>query len=403
MPAALRAALLSRALVLGVAVAAAALLDLSASDAASFDAPRLTQPFGDLGDAIVSPLARWDAVWYLTIARDGYGGSGPDAAFFPLYPLLVALAGVGASPGALLVGAYAVSLAAFGGALHLLHRLASLELGPRHADAAVLLLALFPASLWFGAPYSESLFLLLSVGAFYAARTGRWAWAGSLAGLASATRSAGILLLIPLAILYLYGPREDAPGRGRHPLRRDAAWLLLAPAGLAAYSVHLAVVHGDAFAYLALQEAWHREFAGPFAGVWHGATAAFDGLRQLVSGSREPVYFEQAGGDPFEVARRNLTDFAFLLFALPAAWGVARRLPAAYGAYVVAALALPLSFPVGPQPLMSLPRFVSVLFPVFLWLALVCEERRVTRPVLVASSAGLAVLTAQFATWHWVA
>ena len=47
-----------------------------------------------------------------------------------------------------------------------------------------------------------------------------------------------------------------------------------------------------------------------------------------------------------------------------------RRLPAAYGAYVVAALALPLSYPVGPQPLMSLPRFVAVLFPLAIWLAL---------------------------------
>ena len=43
------------------------------------------------------------------------------------------------------------------------------------AGATVWLVALFPAALYFGAPYSESLFLLVSVGAFYAARTGRWA------------------------------------------------------------------------------------------------------------------------------------------------------------------------------------------------------------------------------------
>jgi hypothetical protein len=84
--------------------------------------------------------------------------------------------------------------------------------------------------------------------------------------------------------------------------------------------------------------------------------------------------------------------------------GVVRRLPAAYGAYVVAALALPLSFPVGPQPLMSLPRFLAVLFPLFMWLALALGERVVLRRVVVAvSTLGLVVFTARYATWHWVA
>ena len=71
--------------------------------------------------------------------------------------------------------AYAVALAAFLGALTLLHRLVSLELGRPLARPVLLLLAVFPAALYFGAPYAESLFLLLAVGAFYAARTGRWA------------------------------------------------------------------------------------------------------------------------------------------------------------------------------------------------------------------------------------
>ena len=44
-------------------------------------------------------------------------------------------------------------------------------------------------------------------------------------------------------------------------------------------------------------------------------------------------------------------------------------LPLAYGVYVIAALALPLSYPVASQPLMSLPRFLVVLFPLSIWLA----------------------------------
>jgi hypothetical protein len=83
--------------------------------------------------------------------------------------------------------------------------------------------------------------------------------------------------------------------------------------------------------------------------------------------------------------------------------GVLRRLPAAYGAYVAAALALPLSFPVGPQPLMSLPRFLAVLFPLFMWLALVCRTPRRRMVVLGLMTLGLCAYTARYATWHWVA
>jgi hypothetical protein len=381
-------------------------------NALRFDVPALTQPFGGLGDVLLSPLARWDAAWYLDIAATGYADEVARTAFFPLYPLLVRGVGElgGGSPGALLIAAFAVSLGAFLGALALFWRLVALELGRPLARPALLLLAVFPGALYFGAPYSESLFLLASVGAVYAARTGRFAPAGACAGAAAATRSAGILLLVPLAILYLWGPRSDRPPdharpslRPRHPLRPDFAWLLLAPLGIAAYAGYLELAEGHGLAFLEVQDAWHRDFAGPLGGVWDGLVAAVDGARQLLSGSREPVYFQQAGGDPFRVASMNVMLFAFLAFALAACVGVLRRLPAAYGAYTVAALALPLSFPVGPQPLMSLPRFLAVLFPIFMWLALVCEERRVTDRVAAASALGLGLFTAQFATWHWIA
>jgi hypothetical protein len=378
-----------------VAVVAATQMDSSGREnEGKFDDESLTHPFGGVPDDLLSPLARWDATWFLEIARDGYDG-GLDAAFFPLYPLLVrALVFPFPSEGALLVSAYVVSLACFSGALWLLHRLVELELGRPVATASVWLLALFPAAVYFGAPYSESLFLLASVGAFYAARTGRWAWAGALAGAASATRSAGLVLLVPLAILWL----ESSPRRAR-----DAAWLALAPLGIAAYALYLGLDHGDALAFVDVQEAWHRDFAGPFVGVWDGAVAAWDGVRQLASGSNETVYFERAGGDPQVVARMNLMLFGFLVFGAVAVVGAFRRLPRAYGAYALAALALPLSFPVDPQPLMSLPRFLAVLFPLFIWLAVVTEARRWTVPVAAVSAVGLVAFTARFASWEWIA
>ena len=127
-----------------------------------------------------------------------------------------------------------------------------------------------------------------------------------------------------------------------------------------------------------------------------------DGARQLLSGQREEVYFEQAAGDPYRIAAINLMLFGTLVFAVVACLGCLRRLPKAYGAWVAVSLVLPLTFPVQPQPLMSLPRFVAVLFPIFMWLALWSEERRATARVAAVSALGLGLFTAQFASWHWV-
>ncbi len=416
-------ALVSRLVVAAVACYAALAAEGEArfvAQAERFDAPALTAPLGGLGDLLLTPLARWDAAWFLSIAADGYeSADSPRTAFFPLYPLLARGLGElgGGGPGATLVAAYLVSVAAFAGALLLLWKLTALELGRRFAAPALLLLCAFPASLFFGAPYSESLFLLASVGAFYAARTGRWAWAGVATAGATGTRSAGILLLLPLAILYLYGPRADrdavAPAGHRgwwaslrpvHRVRAEIGWLALAPGGLIAFAAYLGIEHGDAVAFASVQgDVWNREWAGPLAGAWEGAVGAWDGVRQLASGSRETVFFERAGGDPFRVASINLVLFGFLVFAAIGTVGVLRRLPFAYGAYVVAALMLPLSYPVGVQPLMSLPRFVAVLFPLFMWLALVCTQRRSTERVAAFSAVLLGLFTAQFAGWNWIA
>lgn len=394
-----RALWISRLLVWASAIAAVAAFGLSGR-APDFDPAGLTSPFGATGDLLAAPVGRWDSVWFLAIAEDGYGG-GAREAFFPLYPLLVRVAG--AAVGSALIGGALLSTALLGVALVLLHRLVELDHDRAVARNAVLVTALFPMSFFFSAVYSESLFLALSIGAVYAARREGWAWAGVLGMLAATTRSAGVLLVVPLAMIYLWDVGRPR-ARTRRRLRADALWLALVPLGLALYCALLALGGHDAFAPFRAQEVWFRTFAGPFVGAWDGLVAAWQGARQLLSGAREPVYFTAWGGDPFVGARHNVELFAWLVLALVATAGVLRRLPAAYGAYVVAALALPLSYPVAPQPLMSLPRFVAVLFPLAIWLAVWMTGRAVReRVVLAAFAVALAIYTGIFATWHWVA
>jgi hypothetical protein len=414
---------------------------------------QLTRGFGAVGNYLLAPAARWDAAWYLLIARSGYGpnlGSATTArsAFYPLYPLAVRT--VSAFSPAPVVAALLVSLLSLGAALYLLHRLTALEVQagailkgarlqavgagdrPREvARLAVLIVAFSPMAFFFSAVYSESLYLALSIAVFWFARRGRWALVGAFGALAGATRPTGVLLLIPALLLYLYGPREemepalppDRPHgfRLRRPLslagvgslanslrpryrpRRDLLWLGLMPAGLLVFMAYLGLAGGDPMAPFSAQQLWGREFAGPFVGLWDGAVAGFDGLRQLLSVQDHHAYLAQASGSPLVSASHNLPLFIFALGALVATVGVFRALPPAYGAYMILALALPLSYPVSGEPLMSLPRFLLVLFPISMWLAgWLAARPRARIPVLACSATLMAFFTGAFATWHWV-
>ena len=103
------------------------------------------------------------------------------------------------------------------------------------------------------------------------------------------------------------------------------------------------------------------------------------------------------------VAGQNLMLFGFLGLGAAALIGTFRRLPFAYGAYCLAALALPLSYPVTPRPLISLPRYEVVLFPLFMWGAWWVTRRRVTVPAVATLAVLLGLFTAEFATWRFVA
>ena len=349
------------------------------------DIPVLTHPFDPwpatvLLDVLFGSLAHFDAVHYLAIASDGYvvndpalakgdlGGLRP--AFFPAYPVLVAAVSAFTTDRAVvLLASCAVSLACFFGALVLLHRLTEIELGRAFARPTLVLLAFFPAALFFSAPYSESLFLLVSVAAVFAARSGRWASAGILLGLCSLSRPPGVLVAVPVLLLYLYGPRADhsrasvldRSGWRRawpcHAVRPDIAWLGLVAVGPLAFTAYLQAALGDGTAWLAIQDHFGREFVGPFAGALEAVRAGVG----TVAGAAQ-------GGTPRVL---NAVNLPFLGLVLVAGVAMLRVLPPAYGAYTLVSMLPPVSSPIDDHPLMSLPRFVAVVFPIFMWLAVV--------------------------------
>lgn len=351
----------------------------------------LTSPFGTLGNELVGPTARWDSHWYLLIADHGYV-SPRVTAFYPLYPLLARI--VGTPLDSSLLGGVIVSLISLLVALHLLQRLAALELGPQLATRTALLLAFFPMAVFFSAVYTEGLFLALTIGAFYAARTGRWPAACIAGGLATMTRPTGIVIVVPLALLYLYGPRTaQSTASGRAPLwpppcrlRPDALWLLAVPAGLGLYMAYLAATLGRPLLMLEQNGAWHQGFTFPLLTGARAAGLAGDGLLQAAHGHTP----------------NNVYEFVFLLVGIVATVGALRRLPLAYGAYAAAGILMIVSFPIGGQSLSGFSRYLAPLFPVLMWLAAWSSERRLYRPIVVGFGLLMVVFAARFATWHFI-
>ena len=109
------------------------------------------------------------------------------------------------------------------------------------------------------------------------------------------------------------------------------------------------------------------------------------------------------GDAPLRLAAMNLESLAFptLFLCLTAvAWP---RLRAPYGVFALVGLELPLSFPTPSAPLLFLPRFGLVLFPLFLALATLGGRPRVHAGTVATSSILLGIAVARWATYQWVA
>jgi hypothetical protein len=348
---------------------------------------------------LFNPWAHWDGSWYVKIAQYGYSSADGTAAFFPLYPLL--LRGVGyVFGGNLVIAGIVISLACYAGVIVVLYRLVALDFGQRTAFRATLYLSIFPTAFFFQAVYGESLLLLTALLCIYWCRTAHWRLAGLAALLAALTRSIGVLLIVPMAVMYL----QSIDWRWRRLDARGAS-LLLAPEGLLLWMAYLALAFGNPLLFLTSQGQWHRGLATPNYALWHGLESVAQGLRQLFSGQSAHLFWPVEGnGSPFALANVNITAFLITAAACVLLLYGARRLPLSYTVWSLLAIGFPLLFPNTFQPLYSMPRFVLAAFPIFIALALFTERRpRAHIAVVIVSSVVLLALTVQFAIFAWVA
>ena len=337
---------------------------------------------------LLSPWYSWDVRYYVEIVRNGYQPGSPTANLHPLYPWIsTLLAAVIREPlvSLLLVSSIAGLLLTI-----VFYRLARLDCNEQQAWHATALLLCWPASVALFIPYTEALFLLLSVYSLFAARHQRFWLAGLAGALATLTRQQGLFLVLPLA-----WEIWEASGRQWSTALRKCLPLFFVPAAYALWVGYRAVaindVHPD---FSSIQNFLHtvmispssyqiteeHAFLPPWLTIWKGLSVFW---------------------------RHEVSPYAFIDLALGTgfialvvlSW---RYLRTSYRVYCLAIVLVSLSFYAADEnPFLALPRHLLLAFPVFIGLAARYQFRRFPflMVLLVECQMGLLV---SFVWQRWV-
>ncbi|MEO8439658.1 MAG: hypothetical protein ABI540_05490 [Spartobacteria bacterium] len=313
----------------------------------------------------------WDAMHYLRLAEQGYTASGESRVslvFFPLYPWLVRA--VAFILHDYLVAAFVVSGFASVAAALLLQRLARCDETEEVSRNAIWFLLIFPTSFFLHIGYTESLFIALTLGCFLAARKERWLLASLLGAAACLTRVNGLILgpalATEVALCYWKSRRIDWRW----------LWLGLVPLGFLGYLWLNHEVTGDFFAFTKImQEHWYKKFASPWFGI-------------------HDVYLRALGMNVNEGLNELI---AVVLLSVCTVWSWISLRPS-YSVWITLNWLLMTS----TAYVLSVPRYMLPLFPVFLLFSKATTGRRFWFAILtVWSLLYLGLYAARFAQGLW--
>ncbi len=336
--------------------------------------------------ALLTSWNHWDASNYIRIAQFGYQ-SIYDTAFFPLFPLLIhALAFPFHSGGYLLAGMLISNLALIG-TLYIFYQIALDFGGEQIARRSLLYLCIFPTAFFFFTAYNESLFLLLTSGAFLALRRQRWWLAGILGLLATLTRSAGIILFVPycyevwLSLDSLHTLKDITLA-----IRRILPSVCI-PLGLLLYSLYCWHITGYPLAFASVQSHWGRALAWP----WEGTIKTIGEIFWLPFGSFYQVH--------------DLIDLSATIGFLVLTVFVWRKMRISYALWTTLLVLYVLLSPGinTIDPLVSNQRFILEMFPLFITLAILGNEHpRLHQSITLLFPALLATLSILFLMGKWM-
>lgn len=321
--------------------------------------------------------ANYDGMHYLDISRKGYGIY--QQAFFPLYPRLIhstsSLLGGKDLMAALIISNLAIFLS-----LIILYRLVLIDFDHKVAQKTIIFLLLFPTSFFFGFVYTESLFLFFVLASFYAARKKSWLLVGILGALASNTRIVGILLLPAL----LYEGWEQYKLKNSKFAIRNLLPVLMIPLGLLSYMRYLMINFKDPLMFVHVQTSFG---AGRSSGkIILLYQVFYRYLKMILTTKFDPLYFT------VWLELSMAVSFIYLLIM-----AYKKQIRASYLVFAVFAFLVPTL----SGTFLSMPRFVLILFPCFIFLGTI-KNKKVIRFLQIIFVFLAILCTLMFIKGYWI-
>ena len=330
----------------------------------------------------------WDVFSYIGVAQNGYSLV-EDTVFFPLWPLLIHGTGAlfGASPTAYYITGFLLTNLFFYLALVIFYHLLNKDFDSTVARNSLFYLTFSPYAIFFFLGYTESLSLFLYLAAFLCLQHARYWLAGLCGFLAVLTHSQGVLLVIPFAIVILqrFWLRDREQTNWWQKLRACFP-LLLIPLGVVVFMLYLWITKGAPLLF-SIQEAqfWHRHLTFP---LWSIVLT----LQAIVHAPN--TYFQ------FMNVLDLLCVFVPLVILVPG-W---KRLPLHYALFALATILLNISYPQGMlEPLTAVPRYMLLVFPVFVMLGKWGKNPRLDRVITVCLFTLFVLNILLFVKHSWIA
>jgi hypothetical protein len=337
---------------------------------------------------------RWDSMWYEAIVNDHprFLPSGHSSAnFFPLYSWIswlvsLPLRAVLDHERAFYVGGLIVSSASFLLALIAVARLAARLAGADVAVRTVWLIAVFPFSFFLTAVYADALYFCLAAWSLLFVYEERWHAACLLATLAAMTRIPGLALYPAIVLEYLR--RNDFNWRALGRFLPAFAILAAGPLAIVLYDNFR---YGNPLAFLhARQQGWNR--ASGFAALQRDYRYFLGDWSMSCSGIADCLR-------EFEPTRRSLGVWYVALVPTSIVLVLYARRTLGVGLTIWVTLSVLMGLVNG---LDGTGRFTSVLFPVFIAMAVVARSRTAFLAVCAVFVPFLMLFFAQFARWRQV-
>lgn len=338
----------------------------------------------------VTNYIKADSLWFIPIAQHGYVKL-QQIAFFPMYPLAIRFMHL-ISGHSYELSAVLVPAISFIFLLYFFGLLVEDQFGQSTAIASMALLTFFPTAFYFATAYSESLFMLFSITACYAARKKHFWLAGLLALLATLTRNTGMLLELVILGEYLaYRKMDYAFWRKSWWQKLD--WKILSlgiiPLGFAVFLYWQKLHTGHYLAFLMAEKYWNRSYLPIWKVYYHAVLIIFHPLMHW------PWYY-------------FAFEFAVLIWSLLAViFGLRyiRRSPVQMGwwLYLVVSIWVTTTEPPRFDYLYSYVRFALMLFPAFTYWSDISKRKWPIITLTVFCAVALVMLTRWFMKGIWIA